>query len=324
MNICCRYHIEILLDSAVYDLRVEVLTICNLDTVNQTLGVDLLLELGVVGRCTLPARVVVSDECALLLCIADGLGIISRVDDVVVLGEECAVMTDVNRLARDLGTLDKGELRVVLCCLLCQLEREVQVRYDATLIGVNATRATSVDRVEALLLIWSIGLQEFEHIALLTTSLDVVGEGHNVESVNPSLLNTLGRRNLAIRVERVYVQIGSVAVQTINRREYKRSSNGCIAIHLCRGVRACIYAGSQAKYEANGQNQCFFHSFNSLLFIEFNFKNRVLVVYNPHIVYCELWQNVLAAILVLAEVYLQRLEWLQFVDGLATTQFVGE
>ena len=46
----------------------------------------------------------------------------------------------------------------------------------------------------------------------------------------------------------------------------------------------------------------------------------MLVAYGPHIIYLECRVVVLACLLVLTEVYAQRLEWIERIDGLATTK----
>ena len=70
--------------------------VCNLDTINQPLCIEIIGERSDVVGCILVVRgVVVNDECTLRTGIADSLLQIRIVDFVVVSGEECIVVTEV-------------------------------------------------------------------------------------------------------------------------------------------------------------------------------------------------------------------------------------
>ena len=124
-------------------------------------------------------------------------------------------MADNGRLTSNLGTGDNCNA-VSLRCVLVQLHRIVQIRKN-TCIGSLAADNVAVCGLHIL---GDVACKEIHHLTLVRTILHVLGNGDNVQTIVPSLLNAELGRNATIREDSVVVQVSLVDVEATHLRQH--------------------------------------------------------------------------------------------------------
>ena len=171
-------------------------------------------------------------------------------------------MTDNGRLACNLGTGDNSDA-VSLSSILIQLYGVVQIR-ENTCIGSLATDNVAVCGLHIL---GNITCKEVHHLALIRTILHVLGNGNNVQTVVPSLLNTELRRYTTVRKDCVVVQIGLVDIEATYLRQNHLHALTALAIVETQHILICrigvieLCRGRERSSQSHCQSKKFFHCF---------------------------------------------------------------
>ena len=216
MNVGIRRHEQLALVRPIDRQRVERRAIHHLHAIDQPRSIESTLGLGLFERGATPAGVVVHNESPLRTSFTHRLGGIGVVDCIVVGGKESVVVTDGLGRASDLNTRNNGQ-SVALCGLACQLDGQIQIRGDTMLVG----RLVDNAMILSLSPFGEDSAQRLNHISLVATILDVLGDSQHVQTVIPRLAHTKFGRAVAVRVDRVGVQIGLVDRIAIDLGQHK-------------------------------------------------------------------------------------------------------
>ena len=211
-----------------------------------------------------PARVVVHHQRSLRLGVAERLQGIGVVKGVVVGGEKGVVVAVSDRFAGDFSAGNDRDA-VFRGRLLRQLHREVQVGLDALFVGGFPDDVV----VEGFGAFGDIAFQEMQHLAFVAAVLHVVGDRQHVQTVVPGFAHAEFGRAVAVRIDRVGVQVGLVDRVAVHLGQYEFRALSRHAPGVARdvgivGVGVVMLCGCGAGSRESGEEkQCFFHGMGS-------------------------------------------------------------
>ena len=241
-------------------LGVELAAVHDLDAVDQPFAVGRDLEFGVFETFTAPARVVVHHQRPLRLGVAQRLQGVGGVDRIVVGGEKRVVVTVGDRFAGDFRARNDRDA-VLRGRLLRQLYREVQVGPDSLLVGRFGDDVV-IDRFGAFR---NVTFEEVEHLALVAAVLHVFGDGQHVQTVVPRFADAEFGRAVAVRVDRMGVQVGLVDGVAAHFGQYELDALRGDAQRVARdvgigGVGVVVLSGrGERRRQGSAEEEKFFH-----------------------------------------------------------------
>ena len=161
---------------------------------------------------------VVDNESTLLLHTTEALEKILVADSVNILQEDSIVLARSARVTPNLGTTNRHNRNLLLGDdMECLLVTCIEVRQHRSILILLVTRTcVRVGIRLTVLVVWRKGLQ---HKLLVGTNFEVVGNSNDIQTIVPSLTNTLTRSNLTVRIDGVNMEIGLVGVVAFNLRQ---------------------------------------------------------------------------------------------------------
>ena len=203
---------------------------------------------------------VVHHQRPLRLGVAERLQRVGGVDGVVIGGEERIVVTVGDRFAGDFGA-GNDRNAVVFRRLLRQFHGEIQIGLDAAFVG----RFVDYAVVDGLRTFGDVPFQEIEHLAFVTAVLHVFGDRQYVQTVVPRFADAEFGRAVAVRIDRMGVQVGFVDGVAVYLGQHelgalRSDAKGVAGDVGVVGVDVVVLRGrSESRRQGGADDEQFFH-----------------------------------------------------------------